>query len=294
MLSRRLTLGTLLAAALIGLCWLDAWGTEQGKFFPGACLLPLAAAVAVLSGREVLHLAEAAGMRPLPGLVHGGNLLLVTISWAPLVLGNSRPAPTTLAAWSLFALAACVAITFLCEAARYRRPGGTLGNLAATVFAHTYVGLMLSLVVQLRLAFGMGALLSMLLAVKMGDIGAYTVGRLVGRHKLAPLLSPGKTIEGAVGALLFSCLAAWGTMTWISAHAAPGAIFPPRWGWLAFGILMGALGMMGDLAESLLKRDAGVKDSGVLLPGFGGVLDMVDSVLLAAPAAWLCWRAGWM
>ena len=139
------------------------------------------------------------------------------------------------------------------------------------------------------------ALASWLIAVKAGDIGAFTAGRLVGRHKIAPLLSPKKTIEGAVGALVFSCLGSWATFTWLV--PLPGVSPPelpigPSWGWLPFGLLMGVAGMMGDLAESLLKRDVGCKDSSHWLPGFGGVLDIVDSLLLTAPLAWACWYWG--
>jgi phosphatidate cytidylyltransferase len=134
----------------------------------------------------------------------------------------------------------------------------------------------------------------------MGDIGAYTVGRLIGRHKMAPLISPGKTIEGAFGALAFSCLGAWlafqFVVPWTAEHSAvamqwshPWSLW---WGWIVFGLLVGAAGMLGDLAESLLKRDVGRKDSSTWLPGFGGVLDILDSLLLSAPVAWACWFFG--
>jgi phosphatidate cytidylyltransferase len=133
----------------------------------------------------------------------------------------------------------------------------------------------------------------MLLVVKMGDIGAYAVGRLIGRHKMSPRISPGKTIEGGVGAMVFSCGTAWVAGVWIvpamtSSPTPAGSV----WRWLAYGLLVGAAGMVGDLAESLLKRDVGRKDSSTWLPGFGGVLDIVVSVLLAASVAWICWLLG--
>jgi phosphatidate cytidylyltransferase len=173
----------------------------------------------------------------------------------------------------------------------YTKPGGTVGGIAATCFAVVYVGLMFAFLVQLRLARGMGALATLLIVVKMSDIGAYTVGRLIGRHKMAPRLSPGKTIEGACGALAFALLASWAAFHWLVPALQLHWQRPcPWWGWVAFGILIGAAGMLGDLAESLIKRDVGRKDSSTWLPGFGGVLDMVDSVLLAAPVAWFWWR----
>ena len=126
----------------------------------------------------------------------------------------------------------------------------------------------------------------------MGDTGAYTVGRLIGRHKMAPSISPGKTVEGALGAFLFACLGSWLTFRWIVPFLPEGAGPGPWYGWLLFGVLVGGAGMLGDLAESLLKRDVGVKDSSTWMPGFGGVLDILDSLLLSAPVAWFCWAFG--
>jgi phosphatidate cytidylyltransferase len=183
------------------------------------------------------------------------------------------------------------------EMARYRKPGGNLANIAAGLFALVYVGFMLSFAVKLRIYWGIGAMAAWIVVVKMGDIGAYTVGRLIGRHKMAPLISPGKTIEGAFGALAFSCLGSWFAfqylvpLNWLGIRQ-PIVGYFPWWGWIAFGLLVGMAGMLGDLAESLLKRDVGVKDSSTWMPGFGGVLDILDSLLLSAPVAWFCWATG--
>ena len=139
------------------------------------------------------------------------------------------------------------------------------------------------------------ALFSMIAIVKFTDIGAYFGGRQWGRHKIAPVISPGKTWEGAASGLtlgiaislftlgplarLMGVASERGLLAWLS-----GAIF--------YGLIVSMTGMMGDLAESLLKRDAGVKDSSTWLPGFGGVLDLLDSLLLAAPMAHLMWIVG--
>jgi phosphatidate cytidylyltransferase len=196
----------------------------------------------------------------------------------------------TLALW---VLAVAVLLVFLDQMRRYRKPGGIAANVSAAVFIMVYVGVMLSFAVRLRLDWGLGALAAWLIAVKAGDIGAYTAGRFIGRHKIAPLLSPNKTIEGAAGALVFACLGSWATLTWLAPAISPGPLAGGLdWGWLPFGLLMGGGGILGDLAESLLKRDAGSKDSSRWLPGFGGVLDIVDSLLLTAPLAWACCWAG--
>jgi phosphatidate cytidylyltransferase len=119
------------------------------------------------------------------------------------------------------------------------------------------------------------------------DIGAYAVGRTMGRHKLIPSVSPGKTIEGSVGGLLASMLVAW-AYTQFVLHPASHLDF--RWapaGVLAFGALVSVAAQVGDLAESLLKREAGVKDSSHIIPGHGGILDRFDSLLFVLPVAYV-------
>ena len=109
------------------------------------------------------------------------------------------------------------------------------------------------------------------------DIAAYGVGKAIGRHKLCPTISPGKTIEGAIGGLLGAVAVAWAMGTWLGLSATQAVLL---------GALLGIGGQAGDLFESLLKRRAGVKDSGTLLPGHGGVLDRFDSLLFNAPIAY--------
>ncbi len=305
MLRWRIPLGVLIVAVLLGLCGLDHW-VEGLTGVAGVALFPVLVAFVVLAVSEVLDLASVGGVRPVPWAVYFGSLLVVTSSWiSPLfyrfAYDVGRKLDTTPSDWTLFALAAGVMVVFLVEMLRYERPGGVTVNVAAATFAMVYVGLLLSFLVQLRLTWGVGALLSPLVVVKMGDTGAYTVGRLIGRSKMAPGLSPGKTVEGAVGALVFACLGSWGIFCWLPAFEALEWLFPkgcqvgvagPWWGWLLFGLLVGAIGIFGDLAESLIKRDVEQKDSGDLVPGFGGVLDMLDSALLAAPVAYACWAFG--
>lgn len=297
MLRWRLTLGVLIIAAVAGLFWLDYQAT-----IPGAGLFPLLLVLVVLASQEVLDLAAAGGLRPVAWVVHGGNLLVAAGGWLPLVYWRASVADTSESATllasaltaqgTLLALGIAVLAVFCAEMARYQKPGGTLANLGASVFALIYVGVLLSLLVQLRVIWGLGALASLIIVVKMGDIGAYTVGRLIGRHKMSPAISPGKTIEGAVGALAFACLGSWLTFDWLVPMINPETRQGPWWGWIGFGLLLGSAGMLADLAESLLKRDVGCKDSSRWMPGFGGILDLIDSLLLAAPVAYACWAFG--
>ncbi|NLE37503.1 MAG: phosphatidate cytidylyltransferase [Pirellulaceae bacterium] len=311
MLRWRLSLGAVLIAVVIGLGWLD-----HVTSLPGAWLMPVAVVVALLAGGEMLGLMRAGGLNPVGWTVHAGNLLVMLAAWLPALLWrvegempaawldgpNGNGAGTV--SWIATALAAGVLLAFLAEMRRFRRPGGITANLAGAVLAMVYVGLMLAFVVRMRLGWGVVAIASLIIVVKMGDTGAYTVGRLFGRHKLAPVLSPGKTIEGAAGAIVFATVGAWISFAWLVPAMAEGSAVSTAttgmatatsgigWGWLVFGPLVGMAGLVGDLAESLLKRDAGRKDSSTWMPGFGGVLDILDSILLGAPAAYVLWASG--
>ena len=213
MLRWRLVLGTILIAAMIGLCWLDNLAA-----MPGAWLLPLAVAAAVLATQETLGLAAMAGMRPLKWPVYCGNLLLVLANWTAVIQWTKHwPADRAM----LAVLAAGVWLIFFAEMCRYRKPGGNMTNIAGGIFALIYVGVLLSFAVQLRLYWGVAGIATWIIVVKMGDTGAYTVGRLIGRHKMAPAISPGKTIEGAFGAVLFSCVGAWAAFRWIAPAVSP-------------------------------------------------------------------------
>ena len=117
------------------------------------------------------------------------------------------------------------------------------------------------------------------------DIGAYFVGRAVGRRKLIPAVSPGKTVEGALGGVLFTVLVAWAYVALVLTPVAHLDVRPM--GLVLFGVAVSVAAQLGDLAESLLKREAGVKDSSHLIPGHGGVLDRMDSIFFVLPVAYL-------
>lgn len=291
MLRWRLLLGTLLIAAVVALGWLD----DRSRL-PGIALFPLLAIFTWLATGEMLRLLQAAGTRPIGWVAYVGNLALISVAWATSLshyvltqasakgesAGNGDSAAVSL----LLTLAGSLLVAFLAEMRRYEGPGGTIANLGAAVLAMAYVGLLSSFMILLRMRWGIAALATLVVVVKFSDIGAYTVGRLVGRTKLAPRLSPGKTVEGGLGALVFGCFGAWLVFT--------GFGFPSHqwWRWIVFGLIAATGGMVGDLTESLLKRDAGRKDSSQWMPGFGGVLDIFDSLLVAAPVVYACWLGG--
>ncbi|MCH8921633.1 MAG: phosphatidate cytidylyltransferase [Planctomycetes bacterium] len=290
MLRWRITLGAVLILTLSGLGWLDWYIAREDVFdMPGTIMLPVLLLLAALASGEILWLLEGRQLRPLAWVVYGGNLLIVG-SNAVVVYWKDYPVdcPVGKLGWPLLALGIGVLLAFVGEIRRYEKPGRVIVNVALSVFSMCYVGLLLSFAIHLRIVGGMRALAAMLVAVKMCDTGAYTVGRLIGRHKLAPVLSPGKTVEGALGGIVIGCASTCGLLYLLA------RLFevPPRWGaWIIFAATMAIVGILGDLSESLFKRDMGRKDSSAWLPGFGGFLDLLDSVLFAAPVAFLLWVA---
>jgi phosphatidate cytidylyltransferase len=152
----------------------------------------------------------------------------------------------------------------------------TLTQAAVTIMAPLYIGLPLGAMVWILLVSGPRALIFVILVIALSDSAQYLVGRALGRRKLAPFVSPAKTFEGAQGGLVAALLLGiWLGPLWGQASTpAQGA---------ALGAVLCMAGIMGDLFESLLKRSAGVKDSGALIPGHGGVLDRIDAYLFAVP-----------
>jgi phosphatidate cytidylyltransferase len=311
MLHWRLLLGTIFIAALIGLCWVDHLSSP-----PGVVLLPLAFVLCVMASKEYLDLLasrdpQASGgpngtpagstapsrAYPDPWLVLAGSVSVLLANAIP-IFWNTRLEPL---GWPLAAFGLAVLAAFIGEMHRYERPGGVMEGLGLTVLGIAYCGLLLAFVVQMRLlgpddathrgAWGVAAIASLVIVVKMCDVGAYTFGRLFGRHKMTPVLSPGKTWEGATGGLVFACLGSWLALNWLTPSMTD--LLPrPAWAWMAYGLVVGVAGIFGDLAESLIKRDVRRKDSSTWMPGFGGVLDVLDSVLFAAPVAFLLWKLG--
>ncbi|MBL9092298.1 MAG: phosphatidate cytidylyltransferase [Planctomycetaceae bacterium] len=290
MLRWRLLLGTVFIALLVALVWIDLNGVA-GYARPGMALLPLALVLAVGGTQEFLSMVRTREPNIAACPIYFGNLAIVAAAgWA-----DERHA----GAWQLAALAAALLLVVLTEIFRYDKDVSkqVTERLGLSVLGLVYVGFLMSFIVRLRLVAG-GAtivpLVSMLVVVKLADIGAYTVGRLIGRHKMAPKLSPGKTWEGLAGGVLFSLIGgtvvAWRTGLLVADEQFQPAVLTT---WIAYAVVVGLTGTAGDLIESLLKRDFGRKDSSTWMPGFGGVLDLIDSPLLAAPAAWAFWT-WWM
>ncbi|MFH1457612.1 MAG: phosphatidate cytidylyltransferase [Candidatus Omnitrophota bacterium] len=158
---------------------------------------------------------------------------------------------------------------------RRRENSGVIVGISTTLFGILYVSWFLSFLIKIRyLPGGIGLISSILLITKLGDIGAYLVGSRFGKRPLIRRISPNKSVEGALGGLVFSILGAILSKTFLNfsyVHL------------LFIGFFFGVLSQLGDLSESLMKRDCQIKDSGNIFPGLGGVLDTVDSLLFTAP-----------
>ncbi|PJJ04769.1 phosphatidate cytidylyltransferase [Streptomyces sp. 2333.5] len=227
-------------------------------------------AIAVVVGLWELtsRLAERKDIKvPLVPLAVGGTAMVVA--------GYVRGAEGAWVAMALTALA--VLVWRMTEA-----PENYLRDVTAGVFAAFYVPFLATFVALMLAAEADGALrvLTFLLLTVVSDTGAYAVGWRFGKHKLAPRISPGKTREGLVGAVLFAMVAGALCMEFLIAHGA-------WWQGLLLGLAVAASATLGDLGESMIKRDLGIKDMGTLLPGHGGIMDRLDSLLPTAPVVWL-------
>ncbi|HUG66739.1 MAG TPA: phosphatidate cytidylyltransferase [Pirellulaceae bacterium] len=299
MLRWRLIFAAIIIAPLVGLVVADF---HYNFGAPGILLMPVGLAAGLLAAGEILEMLKGKGHDPVAWPVYLGITLILAAACAPLgwqLAGVEYPADCPLGklGWPLVAAALAIGLVFVGEMMRYKEPGGVIVNVALGVFTTLYIGLLLTFVAELRFfgsnERGMAALVSLLFVTKLSDTGAYFCGKSFGRHKLAPRLSPGKTIEGAIGGIVTACLASWVFFQFIAPRIlGAGAPPSPLWGVLLYGAIIAVAGMLGDLSESLLKRDMQRKDSSSWLPGLGGVLDILDSILAAAPPAFVCWAAG--
>jgi phosphatidate cytidylyltransferase len=177
--------------------------------------------------------------------------------------------------WELLFIIAALLFIILMQFKR-RRNHGSVVDISTTIFGILYVSWFFSFLIKIRyLDNGLALLASVLLITKSGDIGAYLIGSRFGKHPLLPRISPKKTLEGSIGGLFFNILASFACKPLLG------------FGYLQIILLavaIGILGQLGDLSESLIKRDCDVKDSGNIFPGMGGILDEIDSLLFVVPA----------
>ncbi len=297
-----------------------------GNLLRHGSVLPLTFLVVILAGaRELERLLRTKGARPCTKFVYFMIALILSVPWlSPTGLLGSGVAESEGLMWSIV----CMMVTMVGAGTLVvlrRDTNDALRDVAATVLMVIYLGFLSSFGLHLRCSQdvpgveGAWLLLITVIVTKSSDIGAYFAGSAFGRHKLIPEVSPGKSVEGMVGGLVGSSVVAMafvaaGRLAATQANAAPeggqlvgllqemtqsfGAARPqsalsPMVRALLFGLAMSAAGQMGDLIESSFKRDADIKDSGRILPRFGGILDLVDSPVVSMPVAWLLLTVVW-
>jgi phosphatidate cytidylyltransferase len=286
-LKNRLTYGPMMLAALFGLLaldhyvqvWTAARGVNGGRGVGGTGLATILAIVIPLATVEITRLFAAESVRPYRIIAAAGSFALIAHALLTQFAWFKPIAASTLAA-----IVVGVMLISAFRRALDRQSQEAIQRMAGTLLATLYLGGLAWFLIALRVKHSENftgstmTILMILLVVKFTDIGAYFGGRAFGKHKLIFWLSPGKTWEGLFFGLLTAGLVGAACAPRVSALSWPKAII--------FGVVIGGIGQLGDLLESMMKRDAEVKDSSKLIPGFGGILDVIDSPLLAAPFAY--------
>lgn len=276
MLRHRVQSGLLLGAALLAAIFL----------LPPPGVLPVLLLVTFLGLREFYSFLDARGIPHFKVIGLLGGLALVASVW----LANFLKWPVGLEIELIVLFVIFAAVLF-----RQLGPLPTdrlFESLGGTMLGILYVPFLFNFIVKLLMVWGdgPGRLLVLYLAVvvKFTDMGAFFIGCAIGKHKLLPRVSPAKTWEGVIGGLLVGTGTGW-VYWWIVARWTTEFILPPAQ-IIGIGLLLSASGIIGDLVESLLKRASGVKDSGCIIQGMGGLLDVLDSLLFAAPVLYIALR----
>lgn len=285
-------LGPVMIALVLALAWLDQyidarplpaglrWLSERDTFPPGTVAFGTIAVLSFFASRELARILRDKGIAASTRITCGAALVGLTVSC--LVPSGIQTVTSVAIVSTAAATVLLVSLIF------YARRGTFEGVVAASggaVLSFVYLGLMFGFLLAIRREHSVWVLVWALLLPKACDIGAYFTGRMIGRHKLIPWLSPGKTWEGLIGGMVLAAVAGAIGLWCVNDWDTPRAWVILMQGAIA-GAIFGAVGQGGDLVASLLKRDAGIKDSGTILPGFGGMLDVLDSPLLVAPVAY--------
>ena len=279
MLKHRLIFGTLMTVVFTAVVILDGWfdgsltiSAADDKPLQGTLLCMLIAVLAVPAQLEFARLAAAKNIRIFTPFSIVASILFAGCWYWPGIFEISIG--MYLAFLSVFTLFGLFLYQYLCCGT-----SAVLVNCGANYFSIFYLGLLSAFCLAIRIDFGLWPFLMFIFVIKCSDIGAYTIGTLCGRRKFSPNISPKKTWEGMAGAVVFAII--------VAVLFATACDIMNCWLAAIFGLSFAFIGQFGDLAESMIKRDAEQKDSADAVPGFGGILDIIDSPLVAAPLAYL-------
>jgi CDP-diglyceride synthetase len=287
MLKQRLITGPLLSIALIALIYFDAnigcIACECGiTFQPGLLIALLAMIAAPLAALEFCAMANNANIRcSTPVLILSMEAWIAAMYFIPPTMPTTKAIAllATILIASFFASIVCLS--------RGKDLRGVISGSTFTVTTAAYVALGFGLLLLLRRDHSAWWIMGLIATVKMCDTGAFFVGSSIGKHKMIPWVSPAKSWEGLAGGLITASLTAVGLAA-LNNHFLPDEPTISLEYAAFLGILFGVLGQLGDLVISVFKRDSGIKDASSVLPGLGGILDVLDSLLLVSAAAyWL-------
>ncbi len=310
MLRDRLTTSAVLIAASLLLFYLDTKYSRPG--LEGLWLLPLLLFFALGTAFDLATMLRGSRRAIDRKWVFVATAVIAASPCGPKlwpVFGHEYPAncPIGTLGWVVGAVVLAIFVFLFREILRYREGRGrVLERTLGGVFASVYVGVPMALLGVIRsldgadngvetsqfTAWGLAALITTIAVTKSADVGAYFTGKAIGRHKMIPHLSPGKTWEGAAGGIAMAVAVSYACGAWLFPAAGEPLVPSPWWGPAVFGVICAISGMIGDLAESLVKRESGVKDSGTWLPGLGGVWDVTDSLIGAVMPAWVLLATG--
>jgi phosphatidate cytidylyltransferase len=298
-MKKRLIVGPILALVFFAIFWLDdrldSWTLRgiwtsiwPGREHPprGILLFAVGLVIAPLAAREFGAILRANGIAVRIWLTTLAVELGLIVSYAiPTGLHSAEAEALAFAIVPTALIVMFVASTLTFS--QNRNVQGVAAAAGAVVFAMVYLGLMTGFLLAIRRWHSAWWIVGIIATTKMCDTGAYFTGSFLGRHKLIPWLSPGKTWEGLIGGVITAALVGTGLAT-ASAYLPRPEDHLQWWMGTICGVVFGLVGQFGDLTMSLFKRGAGVKDSSSILPGMGGVLDVLDSPLMVAPVAfWL-------
>jgi len=299
MLSQRIIFGLLLIAGLVAIFWGDVYiaagseGSHDAAYLGRGSIIPLTVLLlAVFGTMELLNLTRSAGYVPMGMVVVLGVIALNATAWVvPALFPDAEIGPFE---WELIILMLASMTIGVVQIVRHRTQRG-IGDISVSIMILVYMGVLLSMITALRASLpgptGAWAVLLFVAVVKGTDIGAYFTGVAIGKTKLIPAISPGKTVEGFAGGFVLAIV-----LSIILVHVLPWTQSPGTSGMgtlqaVLFGSVVAGVGQLGDLVESVFKRDATSKDSGQVIPAFGGILDLLDSVAFTAPLAYLLLKA---
>ncbi len=294
----RLISAAIIISAILTVAYFDyQLGSSDSLGHVGVFLVPVVILLTGMAAQELTNMIASRNPSTPQSIVIGGAMVTIACACAP-VLWKVYPVdcPVGKLGWNTLGLSMAVAIAIVFEMIRFKAAEKVISNLAYSIFVIVYAGFLMGFLAGLRFydsnEVGMTALMSLLVTVKLSDAGAFFVGKMFGRHKLAPKMSPAKSVEGAIGAVVTGAIGSVAFFMWIAPWLADGKVTAPIWASALFGVVIAVTGMVGDLFESIIKRDFKAKDSSSWLPGLGGILDIFDSILAAAPAAYVLWVIG--